>query len=90
MGPSRAATGPARQLAQGRRTQACDALHAVIDDVLPIDAGIVAQAKALVLGYPTLSARDAVHVAVMREHGITRLMSFDEGFDAVPGVTRLA
>ena len=69
---------------------AFDALHAVIDDVFPIDAGIVAQAKALVLGYPTLSARDAVHVAVMREHGITRLMSFDEGFDAVPGVTRLA
>ena len=33
--------------------------------------------------------RDAVHAAVMLNHGIRRLASFDRGFDAVPGVERL-
>jgi predicted nucleic acid-binding protein len=37
-----------------------------------------------------LSARDALHVAVMARHDITELMSFDRGFDAYPGIERLA
>lgn len=36
-----------------------------------------------------LSARDALHVAVMRRHGIRRLVSFDHGFDAVEEVERI-
>jgi predicted nucleic acid-binding protein len=35
------------------------------------------------------AARDALHVAVMQEHGVDRIMSFDRGFDAIPGLRRL-
>ena len=37
----------------------------------------------------TLSARDAVHVATMERHGVTKIMSFDADFDRWPGLTRL-
>ena len=65
-----------------------DALNAVIDDVFPIQTSTVERAKDLVLGYPRLSARDAIHVAVMQAEGVTRIMSFDAAFDAIPGITR--
>ena len=69
---------------------AFDAILGVIDEVLPIDAQLVDVAKAIVLGRQQLSARDAIHAAVMRHHGITRIFSFDSGFDVLPGVTRIA
>lgn len=68
---------------------AFDALNAVIDDVFPIAAATVERAKDLVLGYPALSARDAIHVAVMQAHDISRIMSFDSAFDLIPGITRI-
>jgi hypothetical protein len=33
--------------------------------------------------------RDALHIAVMERHRVARILSFDAGFDGVPGVTRL-
>lgn len=36
-----------------------------------------------------LSARDAIHLAVMEQRGIQRILSFDAGFDNLPGVVRL-
>jgi len=36
-----------------------------------------------------LSARDAVHVAVMRSHEVEWIATFDRGFDGVPGLRRL-
>lgn len=36
-----------------------------------------------------LSARDAIHVAVMRRRGITRILSFDRGFDGIDGIERI-
>ena len=68
---------------------AFDALVGVVDDVRAIERVDVERAKAIVLGHPRLSARDAVHLAVMAREGITRIMSFDAGFDGFPGVTRL-
>jgi len=65
------------------------ALLAIVDVVFPIEQAEVLVAKDLVLESTNISARDAVHVAVMRRHGITRVMSFDRGFDGVPGVERL-
>jgi predicted nucleic acid-binding protein len=35
-----------------------------------------------------LSARDAIHVAVMRQHGIDDILTFDTGFDIVTGLRR--
>jgi uncharacterized protein len=46
-------------------------------------------AKDLLYAHPRLSARDALHVAVMRRHEITEIVSFDRGFDAVNGIRRL-
>ena len=47
------------------------------------------RAKSLVIGYATLSARDAIHAAVIQAHGIARIMSFDQGYDVIPGVVRV-
>lgn len=69
---------------------AFDALLEVVDQVFAIDKDVVNTAKQVVLGYSKLSARDGVHVAVMRRNEITEILSFDSGFDAVPGITRLA
>lgn len=82
-----------RYVAIGRRDAiqpAFDALHAIVDDVFPIDADAVQRAKAVVLARHSLSARDAVHVAVMQQHGVKRILSFDAGFDGLPGIERLA
>ena len=46
-------------------------------------------AKDTAAGYPSLSARNALHVAVMRRTQISRVLSFDRGLDAVPGIERL-
>jgi uncharacterized protein len=52
------------------------------------DRSIAERAKQIVLGYRQLSARDAVHLAVMQHHGIEQIMTFDSGFDSFPGITR--
>lgn len=69
---------------------AFDALLGVVDDVLAIERADVEEAKLLLLTSEELSARDAVHVAVMRRRGISRIMSFDRGFDRIPGVIRVS
>lgn len=68
---------------------AFDAVLGVVDAVLPIELDDVQDAKDVLLRYAGLSARDAVHVAVMRRHGTERIMSFDRGFDVLPGIERL-
>lgn len=69
---------------------AFDALLGIVDEVLPVDDEAVERAKQIVLEYRRLSARDAVHLAIMEKHGIARILSFDAGFDFFPGITRLA
>ena len=69
---------------------AFDALLNTIDEVLPVDRAVVERAKQIVLGYHRLSVRDAVHLAVMEQHGIDRILTFDSGFDGFPGITRLS
>jgi hypothetical protein len=68
---------------------AYDVLLAVVDEVLPIDRAAIERAKDIVMGRRRLSARDALHIAVMEQHGIGRILSFDAGFDGLPGITRL-
>jgi hypothetical protein len=69
---------------------AFDALLGVVDQVLTVDVAVVQRAKQIVLGYRQLSARDAVHLSVMEQNGIERILSFDSGFDAFPRITRLS
>jgi hypothetical protein len=68
---------------------AFDALLGVADEVFPVELADVERAKTVLLGQPALSARDAVHVATMERHQVRRVMSFDAGFDGVPGIERL-
>ena len=68
---------------------ALDVLAGVVDDVLPIEAADVNNARDVLLSRPRLSARDALHVAVMKRHGIERVMSFDAGFDEVGWMERV-
>lgn len=49
----------------------------------------VERAKTVVLTRPGVSARDAVHVAIMERRGTSRVLSFDRGFDAIPGIQRI-
>ncbi|HEY3204485.1 MAG TPA: type II toxin-antitoxin system VapC family toxin [Thermoanaerobaculia bacterium] len=67
-----------------------DALLGIADEVLPVELADVESAKRIVLGSPKLSARDALHLAVMERQKIARIFSFDTGFDDVPGIARLA
>ena len=69
---------------------AFDALLGVVDHVYPIELGDIECAKTLLLGVSPLSARDAVHVAIMQRYEIDRILSFDAGFDTVEWIGRMA
>lgn len=69
---------------------AFDALLGIADEVLSIDRATVERAKEIVMGSQRLSARDAIHLAVMEGHGIEQILSFDSGFDGFPGISRLS
>jgi hypothetical protein len=69
---------------------AFDALLGLVDQVLAVDRKVVERAKNIVLGYRRLSARDAIHLSVMEQNGIDRILSFDSGLDVFPGITRLS
>jgi len=62
----------------------------IADEVIPIEkadvlrAGEIVQNRAL-----SLTARDAVHIAVMERHGIRSILSFDADFDRWPGLQRI-
>jgi predicted nucleic acid-binding protein len=69
---------------------AFDALLDLVDQVMAVDQLIAERAKEIVLGHRQLSARHAIHLAVMEHHGIEQILSFDTGFDGFPGITRLS
>jgi uncharacterized protein len=67
-----------------------DALTAVVDEVFDVELPAVEEAKRILLGRYGVSARDALHIATMRANGVREIMSFDTGFDAYPGITRVS
>jgi hypothetical protein len=82
-----------RYVAIGRRDAiqpAFDVLLGVVDQVLAVDRAVAERAKQIVLGRRHISARDAVHLAAMEQHGIEQILTFDSGFDGFPGITRLS
>lgn len=63
-------------------------LDDLVDTVFPItraDAGAAADIAAA----PGLSARDCLHLAVMRANGVSRALTFDRGFAHQPDITVL-
>ena len=69
---------------------AWELLHDGTDEIFPIEYEDVDRSRAVLEANPGLSARDALHVAIMKRYGVTRILSFDTGFDKVEGIVRLA
>lgn len=69
---------------------AFDALLGIVDEVLDVNRAALERTKEILLGHDKLSARDALHLAVMEQHGVDRILSFDSGFDGFPGIVRLS
>ena len=81
-----------RYVAIGRRDAiqpAFEALLGVVDEVFPVERRDTEGARDLIHAMRALSARDALHVAIMRRQGVGAILSFDSGFDAVPGISRV-
>ena len=57
--------------------------------VLPITHALMRRVPELARRYPTLDARDLVHVATCIHEGITEIISPDRGFDQVAELRRL-
>ena len=64
-------------------------LHGIIDVAYPIEIADVERARRLLSTTKGLSARDALHIAVMQAHDVGLVMSFDRGFDGIPGLERI-
>jgi uncharacterized protein len=67
-----------------------DVLYGITDEVFPVEEKDALTAKDLVLGYPQISARDALHVAIMQAHHISRIFSFDQGYDRISWLNRIS
>ncbi len=70
--------------------EAFDLMDSIVDDVIGFGLAEIRSARAIIDAVPRLSARDALHVAIMRGAGITRILSFDSGFDRCPGIARIS
>lgn len=62
----------------------------IVDAVISIERADVLRAAEIVQNPAMMSARDAVHIAVMERHGIRSILSFDGDFDRWPGLERLS
>lgn len=59
-----------------------------VPDTIAITAQIADRARDLLLGFPTLSARDALHTAVVLHHNLNGICSYDSDFDRVASLKR--
>lgn len=81
-----------RYVAINRRHAIPDAMNlllTVVDEVYPISKGDVTRAADIVRGQTLFSARDALHIAVLEQHEVSSILSFDAGFDGWPGLSRI-
>ncbi|MGE3886025.1 MAG: type II toxin-antitoxin system VapC family toxin [Vicinamibacterales bacterium] len=58
--------------------------------VLPVTLADTDRARVMVVSAPGLSVRDAIHAAVMLNHDISEIATFDAGFDGIRGIDRIA
>jgi uncharacterized protein len=75
-----------------RRDAIAPALQVVLDiadDVFRIEKADVLRASEIVQNKTALSARDALHIAIMERHEIRSILSFDAHFDSWPGLKRI-
>lgn len=69
---------------------AFDCLDSIADEILTYGMAQVRAARDILASVDGLSARDALHVAVMQSAGVSRILSLDRGFDSCPGIERLS
>jgi len=62
---------------------------ALLPAILPVDADDLARAADLAEKHPALPARDWVHAAVARRHGIATIISADKHFDLIEEIARI-
>ena len=63
-------------------------LDAIADEVLSFGMPEIHVARTIIDAVEGVSARDALHVAIMRSSHVSRILSFDRGFDAFPELER--
>ena len=68
---------------------AFESLDGLVDEILNFGMSEIRAARALLGTVEGVSARDALHVAVMQNVGASRILTFDVGFDAFPDIERL-
>ena len=68
---------------------AFDSLDEIVDYVETYDMREIRAAREIIGSVNGISARDALHIAVMRKVGTNRILSFDRGFDSYPGIERI-
>ena len=56
--------------------------------VFPVTLAVTDRAKQLLVGQE-MGAREAIHAAVMPNHDVRPIASFDRGFDRVGGIERV-
>jgi predicted nucleic acid-binding protein len=61
----------------------------VIPTILPVAKPDLLLCTALLAQHHNIEPRDAIHAAVMLNHGITQIYSYDCHFDSIPGIRRL-
>ncbi|HSW28152.1 MAG TPA: type II toxin-antitoxin system VapC family toxin [Longimicrobiales bacterium] len=66
-----------------------DLFVALVSEVLPVTLADTDLARDLLVSTGGISARDAVHGAVMINHGIEHIATFDRGFDRIGRVERV-
>lgn len=57
--------------------------------IFPVTLADTDRAKALVTGPSGIGVRDAMHAAVMLNHDVTDVATFDRAFDRIEGITRV-
>lgn len=66
-----------------------DATRRLLTDVFPISAEVTDRARHILSVTEGVSARDAIHAAVVALEGLEGICSFDRGFDRIPDIRRL-
>ena len=77
-----------------RRLDAIDAafasLDAIVDETVTFGMSEIRAAREVIDSVQGVSARDALHVAIMHSAGVSRILSMDRAFDLCPGIERLS
>jgi predicted nucleic acid-binding protein len=67
---------------------AMDVLSSVVDVVYPIEEADVLRARRILRRIGSVSARDAIHIAIMQRYDVDEILTFDTAFDAIGGMRR--